>query len=85
MLGGEDLAGETLVTGVIGELQGVQRPDLETQALQGKHRRRIADVAIGHMRLDRKDVHGFYVVQWCNLRLQSSIISNLRGNVLLRF
>ena len=59
VLGGEDLAGEVLVTGVIGELQGVQRPDLETQALQGKNGRRVADVAIGHMGLNRKDVHGF--------------------------
>jgi hypothetical protein len=42
---------------VVGELHGVDRPDLGAETLQRKHRAGIADVAIGHPGLDGEDVH----------------------------
>ena len=46
------------VAGVIGELHGVDRPHLDAEPLQGEHRGGIADMAVGHMRLQGEDVHG---------------------------
>jgi hypothetical protein len=53
----EDLALPVVVAGVVRELHRVDPPDLEAQALQGKGRRRVADMAIGDVRLDREDGH----------------------------
>ena len=46
------------VAGVIGELDGVYRPDLVAQSLQGKRCCPIADIAVGNMALERKEAHG---------------------------
>jgi hypothetical protein len=53
----EDAPAPGTVTGVIGELHGVDRPDLDADALQRKYRRRVADMAIGDVRLDGQDIH----------------------------
>jgi hypothetical protein len=53
----EDSALPAPVTGVIGELHGVNRPDFDTHSLQWKRGSVIANVAIGHVRLYREYVH----------------------------
>jgi hypothetical protein len=42
----EHAAGPLAVAGVVGELHGMHRPDLDAEALQGEHRRRVADVPV---------------------------------------
>ena len=46
------------VARVVGEVHGVHRPHLMPEALQREHRCRIANVAVGNMGLDGKNVHG---------------------------
>ena len=53
----EHLAAPGAVARVVGELDGVDRPDFMTHPLHREDRGRIADMAIGHVRLDREDVH----------------------------
>src|SRR4029078_2089416 len=55
--GVEDMTLPAAVAGVIGELHGMDRPDLDTQPLQRKRRGCIADMAERHVRLDGKDIH----------------------------
>ena len=43
------------VAGMVAEQHRVDRPDLETQPLQREHRGTVADMAVGHGRLDRED------------------------------
>ena len=69
MRGGEDLALPVRIASMIGKLHRVDRPDLETQALQRKDSGRIADMAIGDMGLNRQDGHG---------RLESSSVLGSR-------
>ena len=45
------------IAAVVGELHRVHRPDLDADALQRKHRGRIADMTVSDMRLNRQDVH----------------------------
>jgi hypothetical protein len=54
---GKHLAAPGAVAGVVGELHGVDRPDLGAEPLQGEHRAGVADVAEGDPGLDGKDVH----------------------------
>ena len=57
-LGGvEHAAAPRAIAGVVGELHSVNRPDLDAEPLQRKHRRGVADMAVGDVRLDREDVH----------------------------
>src|SRR5262245_18208821 len=53
----EDAAAPGAIAGVIGELHGIDRPDLDADALQRKYRRRVPDMAIGDVRLDGQDIH----------------------------
>ena len=46
------------VAGVVGELDGVDRPDLGTETLQRENGAGVADMAVGDPGLDREDVHG---------------------------
>src|SRR5581483_6221873 len=55
--GFEDTAFPAAVAGVVGELHGVDRPHLDAEPLQGKHGRRIADMAVGDVGLDGEEVH----------------------------
>ncbi len=55
--GFEYAPGPGAVTGVIGELHGVDRPHLDADPLQRKRRGGVADMAVGDVRLDREDVH----------------------------
>jgi hypothetical protein len=43
---------------VVREMHGMDRPDLAADPLQRKHRRRIADMAVDDMALDREDRQG---------------------------
>ena len=56
-VGIKDAALPTAVTGVVGELHGVDGPDLHSDPLQRKHRGRISDVSVSDVRLDGKDIH----------------------------
>ena len=56
-LAAENAASPMTITGVIGELHGVNRPHLHADALQRKHGGGIADVTIGDVGLDGEDVH----------------------------
>ena len=53
----EDLAAPGTVAGVVGELHGVHRPDLDSDALQRKDRGRVANMAVGDVRLDGEQIH----------------------------
>ena len=53
----EDPAGPLAVAGVVGELHGVHRPDLDAEALEREDRRGVADVPVGDVGLDRENVH----------------------------
>jgi branched-chain amino acid transport system substrate-binding protein len=53
----EDLPAPGAVAGVVGELHGVDGPDLGAEALQGEHRARVSDVSVGDPGLDGEDVH----------------------------
>ena len=68
MRGAEHLAGPAAIAGVIGELHGVDRPDLDADPLQRKHRGGIADMAVGDMRLDGEEIH-----VRCPLRMRSRL------------
>ena len=57
MLRAEHFAVPGAVAGMVGVLHGVDRPDLDSDPLQRKHRGRIADMAVSDMRLDGEDVH----------------------------
>jgi len=57
LLTAEHIAGPAAIAGVVGELHGVDRPDFRPQPLQRKHRAGVADMAVGHPRLNRQDVH----------------------------
>jgi hypothetical protein len=46
------------ITGVVRELDRVDRPDLVAQSLQGKCCCPIADIAVGNMALEREEAHG---------------------------
>jgi len=56
-VGVENTALPAAVAGVVGELHGVDRPDLDAQPLQRERGGGIADVPEGHMRLDGEDIH----------------------------
>ena len=53
----EGAAAKAAIAGMVGELNGVHRPDLDAEPLQGEHRGRIADMSISHVRLERENVH----------------------------
>ncbi len=52
---GQDIAAPGAVARVVAEQHGVDRPDLVAQPLQRKDRGTVADMTIGHGRLDRDD------------------------------
>ena len=56
-LAGVNLPGPMAVAGVVGELHGVDRPDVGAQSLQREHGAGVADMAVGDPGLDRQDVH----------------------------
>ena len=54
----EGLSAQRAIARMIGELHGVDRPDLDAEALQGEDRGGVADMAVDDVGLDREDVHG---------------------------
>jgi len=54
----DHLAANAPVPGMVGEHRGVDRPDLASEPLQREHGGRIADVAIGNVRVDGEQIHG---------------------------
>ncbi|MNW03429.1 hypothetical protein D3C71_1993630 [compost metagenome] len=50
------------ITRVVGEVDGVHRPHLVTEPLQGEDGGRIANVSVGDVGLDGEDVHGAFAV-----------------------
>ncbi|CAE6929547.1 conserved protein of unknown function [Ectopseudomonas oleovorans] len=55
MFGTEYLAAKLAITGVVGELHGMDRQHFEAQTLQGEDCSGVTDMAPGHMRLDRQN------------------------------
>ena len=55
-VGVEHAAFPAAVAGVVGELHGVDRPHLAAEPLQREHRRSVADVAVGDVRLDGEQI-----------------------------
>ena len=53
-----DAAPPVAVSRVVGVGDRIDRPHLEAEALQGEHRGGVADVTVGHRRLDGEDGHG---------------------------
>ena len=49
------------VAGVVGEVHRVNRPYLVARALEREDCSRVADVAVGDMGLDRKNIHGTHL------------------------
>ena len=54
----EHLPAPGAVAGVVRELHGMDRPDLDAETLHREGRRGIADMAVGDMGLDGENVHG---------------------------
>jgi hypothetical protein len=56
-IGAEHLPGPVFVARAVGELHGMDRPHLDANPLQREDSRRIADVTVSNMRLDRQQIH----------------------------
>ena len=69
------------ITCVVAEQHGVDRPDLEAQALQWEHGRAVADMAVGDGRLDREDSVVHRLFKACPSRLRKPAASTRCGVV----
>ena len=53
----QDRTTDPVIAGMVGKQHRMDRPHTDPQPLQRKHRRRVADMAIGDMGLDGQNVH----------------------------
>ncbi|MNV59102.1 hypothetical protein D3C71_1515070 [compost metagenome] len=58
--GSKHFASPLAILSVVGELHGIERPDVDPDTLHGKHRSAVAGVAEHHVGLDSEQVRGTF-------------------------